>query len=70
MSINPYQDLSIHKAECMDNYRNCQRSERPAHLFALVNSAYRVLEENSLNSCLIISGKKYSTYSFLSLPID
>jgi hypothetical protein len=31
--------------------------ERPAHIFALAEAAYRTLKQRSLNSCIVISGK-------------
>jgi myosin heavy subunit len=30
--------------------------ERPAHIFALAEAAYRTLKQRSLNSCIVISG--------------
>jgi hypothetical protein len=32
--------------------------ERPAHIFALAEAAYRTLKQRSLNSCIVISGRE------------
>jgi hypothetical protein len=32
--------------------------ERPAHIFALAEAAYRTLKQRSINSCIVISGQE------------
>lgn len=34
--------------------------ERPAHIFALAEAAYRTLKQQSSNSCIVISGESGS----------
>ena len=57
ISVNPYRSLPIYDAETMKSYKGCEMFERPAHLFALAEAAYRTLRYYCLNSCIVISGE-------------
>ena len=72
VSVNPYRDLPIYGPEYIKSYKGREMFERPAHIFALAEAAYRTLKQRSLNSCIVISGeieinpKLYlSSFSFL-----
>ena len=41
----------------MKSYKGREMFERPAHIFALAEAAYRTLKQRSLNSCIVISGR-------------
>lgn len=42
--------------------------ERPAHIFALAEAAYRTLKQRSLNSCIVISGSLFILESKTTNP--
>ncbi len=56
VSVNPYRDLPIYGTEYIRTYKGREMFERPAHIFALAEAAYRTLKQRSLNSCIVISG--------------
>ncbi len=58
MSVNPYRELPIYRIEYVNSYKGSQIFERPAHIFGIAEAAYRTLKQHSLNSCIVISGKK------------
>ena len=61
MSVNPYRDLPIYGPEYIKSYKGREMFERPAHIFALAEAAYRTLKQRSLNSCIVISGIEYNS---------
>ncbi len=63
MSVNPYRDLPLYRLEYINSYKGCEIFERPAHIFALAEAAYRNLKQHSLNSCIVISGNKEFCFS-------
>ncbi|CAF1126177.1 unnamed protein product [Rotaria sp. Silwood1] len=60
VSVNPYRDLPIYGSEYIKSYKGREMFERPAHIFALAEAAYRTLKQRSLNSCIVISGESGS----------
>jgi myosin-1 len=58
VSVNPYRELPIYEPEYIKSYKGCEMFERPAHIFALAEAAYRTLKQRSLNSCIVISGRE------------
>lgn len=69
VSVNPYRELPLYRPEYIKIYQDCEIFERPAHIFAIAEAAYRTLKQNSLNSCIVISGK-ISIYSLDRKLID
>ncbi|UJR31157.1 hypothetical protein I4U23_018664 [Adineta vaga] len=62
VSVNPYRDLPIYGPEYIKSYKGREMFERPAHIFALAEAAYRTLKQRSLNSCIVISGWLLTEY--------
>lgn len=60
VSVNPYRDLPIYGSDYIKSYKGREMFERPAHIFALAEAAYRTLKQRSLNSCIVISGESGS----------
>lgn len=57
VSVNPYKTLDIYGSDDVKEYQKSEIYEKPPHLFALANAAYRTMKRNSQDSCIIISGK-------------
>ncbi|CAM4793576.1 unnamed protein product [Rotaria magnacalcarata] len=60
VSVNPYRELLLYRPEYITSYKGCEFFERPPHIFALAEAAYRTLKQQSLNSCIVISGESGS----------
>jgi len=56
VSVNPYRSMNIYDKEFVDMYIGREIYERPAHIFALADAAYRSMKRQSKDSCIVISG--------------
>lgn len=68
VSVNPYKTLNIFGNDKIQEYRMKEMYERPPHIFALADAAYRTMKRRSEDTCIVISGEGFffsSTY-FLS----
>lgn len=57
VSVNPYKTLSIFGNDKIQEYKMREMYERPPHLFALSDAAYRTMKRRSEDTCIVISGK-------------
>ena len=57
MSINPYKNVDIYNDSYVDQYKGREIYERPPHIFALADSAYKVMKRKARDTCIVISGK-------------
>jgi len=57
VSVNPFKKLNIYNTKDVENYRGRYKYERPPHIFAVSNDAYRNMCQNHDNQCIIISGE-------------
>ncbi|XP_076338639.1 unconventional myosin-Ic-like isoform X2 [Tachypleus tridentatus] len=57
VSVNPYKDLGIYKKEFVEHYRNVNFYELPPHVFAIADTAYRLMREECCDQCILISGE-------------
>eukprot|EP01102_Stenamoeba_stenopodia_P011541 TRINITY_DN3559_c0_g1_i1.p1 TRINITY_DN3559_c0_g1~~TRINITY_DN3559_c0_g1_i1.p1 ORF type:complete len:962 (+),score=289.09 TRINITY_DN3559_c0_g1_i1:505-3390(+) len=55
--MNPYKLLDIYKKTDIEEYRGRYMYEKPPHIFALSNNAFRSMTQNKENQCIIISGE-------------
>ncbi|UYV60907.1 MYO1D [Cordylochernes scorpioides] len=55
MSVNPYRTMNIYGQEYIDQYRGREFYERPPHIFAIADAAYRTMKRSSKDSCIVIS---------------
>ncbi|CAF1389118.1 unnamed protein product [Rotaria sordida] len=60
VSVNPYRELPIYGHNYITSYKGCEIFERPAHIFAVAEAAYRILKQRLINSCIVISGESGS----------
>lgn len=56
MSVNPYQELPLYGPEAIAKYQGRELYERPPHLYAVANAAYRAMKRRSRDTCIVISG--------------
>lgn len=57
VSVNPYKTLNIYGDEKVQEYKKREMYERPPHIFALADAAYRTMKRRSEDTCIVISGK-------------
>ncbi|XP_029786784.1 unconventional myosin-Ig isoform X2 [Suricata suricatta] len=57
VSVNPYQELPLYGHEAITKYQGRELYERPPHLYAVANAAYRAMKRRSRDTCIVISGE-------------
>lgn len=57
VSVNPYKTLNIFGNDKIQEYKMREMYERPPHLFALSDAAYRTMKRRSEDTCIVISGE-------------
>lgn len=57
ISVNPYKTLNIFGNDKIQEYIMRELYERPPHLFALADAAYRTMKRRSEDACIVISGE-------------
>uniref|UniRef100_A0A672UKE6 Unconventional myosin-Id n=1 Tax=Strigops habroptila TaxID=2489341 RepID=A0A672UKE6_STRHB len=57
VSVNPYKNLNIYGRDTIEQYRGRELYERPPHLFAIADAAYKAMKRRSKDTCIVISGE-------------
>ncbi|XP_030384214.1 unconventional myosin ID [Scaptodrosophila lebanonensis] len=57
VSMNPYRQMNIYGPETIRKYKGRELFENPPHIFAVADSAYRVLKQQHQDTCILISGE-------------
>ncbi|XP_067934572.1 unconventional myosin-Id-like [Watersipora subatra] len=57
VSVNPYRPLNIYDDEVIKDYQGREIYERPPHVFALTDSAYKTMKRTGKSTCIVISGE-------------
>lgn len=65
VSVNPYQQLPLYGPEAIARYQGRELYERPPHLYAVANAAYRAMKRRSRDTCIVISGTCWAPSVFL-----
>ena len=49
--------MNIYEADFIENYRGREIFERPPHIFALADAAYKAMKRRAKDTCIVISGE-------------
>ncbi|XP_053374202.1 unconventional myosin-Id-like [Mercenaria mercenaria] len=60
VSVNPYKTMDIYNTSYVEQYRGREIYERPPHIFALADSAYKTMKRKARDTCIVISGESGS----------
>ncbi|KJE97204.1 brush border myosin I [Capsaspora owczarzaki ATCC 30864] len=57
VSVNPYKSLNIYGDDIIKQYEGRFIYERPPHIFALTETAYKTMLRQNTDQCIVISGE-------------
>ena len=57
VSVNPYSSLNIYNQSTIEDYKGKEMYERPPHIFALADDAYKSMKRKAQDTCIVISGR-------------
>ncbi|OXB71514.1 UNVERIFIED_CONTAM: hypothetical protein H355_002854 [Colinus virginianus] len=57
VAVNPYRALELYGPSVVEQYRGRELYERPPHLFALADAAYKAMKRRAKDTCIVISGE-------------
>uniref|UniRef100_A0A3B5L2Q3 Myosin motor domain-containing protein n=1 Tax=Xiphophorus couchianus TaxID=32473 RepID=A0A3B5L2Q3_9TELE len=57
VSVNPYRAMNIYSRDTVEQYKGRELYERPPHLFAIADAAYKAMKRRNKDTCIVISGE-------------
>ncbi|XP_012557219.1 unconventional myosin-Id isoform X1 [Hydra vulgaris] len=60
ISLNPYKTLDIYNKDVISEYKGREIFERPPHIFAIADAAYKMMQRKFQDTCIVISGESGS----------
>ncbi|XP_073407296.1 unconventional myosin-Ig-like isoform X1 [Dendrobates tinctorius] len=57
VSVNPYKHMELYGKEMIEYYRGRELYERPPHLYAIADAAYKAMKRRAKDTCIVISGE-------------
>jgi myosin I len=56
VSVNPYKTMNIYEKDYVEQYKGRELYERPPHIFAIADAAYKAMKRRAKDTCIVISG--------------
>jgi len=60
VSVNPYKEMDAYNKNFVNLYKGREIYERPPHIFAIAEAAYKTMKRSGRDSCIVISGESGS----------
>ncbi|KAM4705559.1 unconventional myosin-Ig-like [Rhinophrynus dorsalis] len=57
VSVNPYRSMDLYGKEMIEYYKDRELYERPPHLYAIADAAYKAMKRRAKDTCIVISGE-------------
>ncbi|XP_043921948.1 unconventional myosin-Id-like [Protopterus annectens] len=57
VSVNPYRETNAYGKDMIEHYKGRELYERPPHLYAIADAAYKAMKRRSKDTCIVISGE-------------
>ncbi|XP_072269534.1 unconventional myosin-Ig-like [Pyxicephalus adspersus] len=68
VSVNPYKSMDLYGKEMIEYYRGRELYERPPHLYAIADAAYKAMKRRAKDTCIVISGRLLLEDSIIKIP--
>jgi myosin-1 len=60
ISVNPFKQFDVYGPEFVRDYKGREIFERPPHIFAIAEAAFKTMKRKCKDSCVVISGESGS----------
>ncbi|XP_050798428.1 unconventional myosin-Ig isoform X2 [Gopherus flavomarginatus] len=57
VSMNPYKQTQLYGKDVIEQYQGRELYERPPHLYAVADAAYKAMKRRAKDTCIVISGE-------------
>ncbi|XP_054847260.1 unconventional myosin-Ig isoform X2 [Eublepharis macularius] len=57
VSMNPYRQMDLYGKDMIEQYQGRELYERPPHLYAVADAAYKAMKRRAKDTCIVISGE-------------